>query len=111
MGVHKDSQGYDHLVLQSHKLIKPIQGDWSIIKEIIDSMFGVEQAPYVYGWLQWAYFSYEERTLAPGWLFVMMGLNDTGKSLLIERIIAPLLGSQPVKCQNISLNKRNSTPT
>jgi hypothetical protein len=99
MGVHTDSQGFPHLVLQSHKLIRPADVDWTIVREIIDSMFGEEQAPYVYGWLQWAYLSYQHHTLAPGWPFVMVGPNDFGKSLLIERIICPLLGSRPVKCQ------------
>jgi hypothetical protein len=76
MGVHHDTEGHPHLVLQSHKLVQPADVDWTIIKIIVDSMFGEEQAPYVYGWMQWAYCAYENRTLAPGWLFVMVGPND-----------------------------------
>lgn len=63
-GVHEDKKGTPIWSCQNHKLAEPIKYDWSIIREMIESMFGPEQSPYVYAWLQWAYVSYESRTLA-----------------------------------------------
>ena len=96
-GVQEDKRGHRYLVVQSHELVEPIRGDWSIIREIIESMFGEEQTPYVYAWLQWAYLCYETRTLAPGQLFVMVGPQNCGKTLVQERIISRLLGSNTAR--------------
>lgn len=104
-GVHKDKRGKPYLVVESHKLAKPVQGDWSIIREIIESMFGPEQTPYVYAWLQWAYCTYEVGTLAPGQLFVMVGPKNCGKTLIQEKIISPLLGSNTAKCQDYLMER------
>jgi hypothetical protein len=104
-GVYADKQENPYLVLQNHKLVEPIKGDWTIIREMIESMFGPVQSPYVYAWLQWAYESYETRTLAPGQLFVMVGSNNCGKTLFQEKVISPLLGSNTGKCQTYLMGK------
>jgi len=104
-GVHEDKKSNPYLVLQNHKLVEPIKCDWSIIREMIESMFGPEQSPYVYAWLQWAYVSYESRTLAPGQLFVMVGDKNCGKTLFQEKVISPLLGSNTAKCQPYLMGK------
>jgi hypothetical protein len=97
-GIHRDKFDNPYLVTRSHKMVSPVQGDWSIIREIIDSMFGAEQSPYIHGWLQWAYLSFEECTLAPGQLLVLVGPNNCGKTLFQEKVISRMLGSNSVKC-------------
>jgi hypothetical protein len=53
-GVYRDRSGNPYLILQSHNLITPVEGDWPLIREITESMFGPIQTLYLYGWLQWA---------------------------------------------------------
>jgi hypothetical protein len=65
---------------------------------ITESMWGPEQTPYIYAWLQWAYRAYEERSLAPGQLLVIVGPNNCGKTLYQEKVISALLGSTSAKC-------------
>jgi hypothetical protein len=97
-GIHRDKFDNPYLVTRSHKMVEPVQGDWAIIREIIDSMFGPVQSPYIHGWLQWAYLSFEQCTLAPGQLLVLVGPNNCGKTLFQEKVISRLLGSNSVKC-------------
>jgi hypothetical protein len=98
-GVHIDKEGHRYLVFQSHRMPEGVKGEFPLHTEIINSMFDEVQAPYVWGYLQQAYLSYKHHLLTPSWLFVMVGAVDVGKSMFIEAIVAPLLGSQPVKCQ------------
>src|SRR5260370_36770211 len=72
---------------------------------MIESMFGPEQSPYVYAWLQWAYDAYEIRILATVQLFVMVGAKNCGKTLFQENVISPLLGSNTAKCQTYLMGK------
>jgi hypothetical protein len=96
-GVHCNKLSEPYLVLKNHQVAHPVQGDWSIIREIIESMFGPEQTLYLYGWLQWAYRTYAEQTLAPGQMLVIVGDQGNGKTLLQEKIFSPLLGSTSAK--------------
>jgi hypothetical protein len=104
-GVYKDKRNNPFLIVRSHQLIPTIEGDWSIIREMFESMFGPEQTPYIYGWSQWAYRSYETGSLAPRQLLVMVGPHNCGKTLTQERILSPLLGSVSAKCQNYLTQK------
>jgi hypothetical protein len=84
-GVYKDETGKPYLILQSHNLITPVKGDWSLTRENTESMFGPIQTPYLYGWMRWGYLSYESRSLAPGQLLVLVGANNCGKTLYQEK--------------------------
>jgi hypothetical protein len=99
-GLYQDETGKPYLVLQSHNLITPVKGDWPLIREITESMYGPVQTPYLYGWLQWGFLSYESRSLAPGQLLVLVGTNNCGKTLYQEKVISPLFSSLSVKCRN-----------
>jgi hypothetical protein len=104
-GVYRDRSGNPYLILQSHNLITPVEGDWPLIREITESMFGPIQTLYLYGWLQWAYLAYETRSLAPGQLLVMVGPVNCGKTLYQEKIISALLSSRSVKCLKYLMDK------
>jgi hypothetical protein len=104
-GIYKDEKGHPYLVLQNHNLITPVKGDWPLIREITESMYGPIQTPYLYGWLRWGYLSYESRSLAPGHLLVLVGANNCGKTLYQEKIISPLFASLSVKCQKYLMDK------
>jgi hypothetical protein len=104
-GVYRDRNGNPYLILQSHKLVSPVKGDWWLIRAITESMFGPLQTAYLYAWLQWAYLSYETRSLAPGQLLVMVGPVNCGKTLYQEKIISALLSSRSVKCLKYLMDK------
>jgi hypothetical protein len=109
-GVYNDETGKPYLILQSHNLIPPVKGDWPLIREITESMFGPIQTPYLYAWSQWGYLSYESRSLAPGQLLVLVGANNCGKTLYQEKIISPLFSSLSVKCQKYLMDKTEFNP-
>jgi hypothetical protein len=68
-------------------------------------MYGPIQTPYLYGWAQWGYNSYESHSLAPGQLLVLVGEHNLGKTLYQEKIISPLFASLSVKCQKYLMDK------
>jgi hypothetical protein len=92
-----ENQGKLILVTESPRIIKPVAGDWSLIRKLTEQMFkhgGIDQTPYVYGWLKFALECVHSEIRHPGQVFVMAGPRKCGKSIYQTEIITPLLGGR-----------------
>lgn len=81
------------LVTKSVRLIQPAQGRWDVVQEIFRSLFGQEQLPYFYGWLQRGLQQLHREVWLPGQVLVLAGPPDGGKSLT-QSIITEVLGGR-----------------
>lgn len=84
------------LVTESPRLIPPTHGDWPLLRGILDGMFnhgGIDQTPYVYGWLKKALETVYEQRWSPGQALAFAGPPESAKSLF-QRIITVMLGGR-----------------
>ncbi len=84
------------LVTGSPRIIEPVEGDWAMLRGIIEGVLGYrggEQLPYVYAWLKVAYEALRVGKRQPGQVFVMCGPHGCGKSL-IQQIITQVVGGR-----------------
>ena len=77
------------LVTSSPVLVEPVAGEWPILKQLLDNLFGAEQLPYVFGWLQAARTQYRDGIWMSGQAFVLCGPAGAGKNLF--RLIASIM--------------------
>jgi len=85
------------LVTEGPKLITPREGDFSLIREILFNMFGMETREdglYFDLWLKSAVESLYSGYIRPGIVLVLVGPKDSGKNLVQSCIISPLLGGR-----------------
>ena len=84
------------LVTSSPRIIEPAEGDWAMLRGIIEGLLGDrdrEQLPYVYAWMKIAYEALRAGLKQPGQVFVMCGPHGCGKSLL-QQLITLMLGGR-----------------
>jgi len=84
------------LVTSSPRIIEPVEGDWLLLRGIIEGLLGDrdgEQLAYVYSWLKIAYEALRAGLKQPGQVFVMCGPHGCGKSLL-QQLITLMLGGR-----------------
>jgi hypothetical protein len=96
-GVHYAPDGKPFIVRGGPKLIHPKQGDWSLIREILEPRFTDSAGPqleYFLLWLKRALEPLYEGRRRKGPLLILAGPNNCGKSFVQHRIITPVLGGR-----------------
>jgi hypothetical protein len=103
IGLHKLHDGRRVLVRSQAQKIIPVQGDWSLIQQIINVKFNlsslghVDQTPWLYGWLKHAvetFYFCLPGDFPPGQALALVGTPGSGKSFLQNHIINPPLGNR-----------------
>lgn len=98
--------GSDFLVTTSPEIIQPRKGEFSFIKDLINTLFPVRpgnpiaQSEYFHEWLRLGYQAVRDNKPSFGQVIVMCGPRGSGKSLLQTRIISPILGGRSAKSAN-----------
>ena len=86
------------LVTESPKLITPYKCDDAIIVEIIANQYGIgderEDWIYIYSWLKLAREILHSGNFRPGLALLLCGPKGSGKNLVQDTIITPLLGGK-----------------
>jgi hypothetical protein len=83
------------LVRDSPHIIEPVEGDWQMLRSIIDKMLPGQQV-YLFGWIKIAFESLYRRKFRVGQALVFTGPRDSGKSLFQE-LITVILGGRSAK--------------
>jgi hypothetical protein len=84
------------LVTSSPKLIEAAQGDFPVLRKIMDNMFGQEQLPYVKGWLKTGFEALRDGNMRPGQVLVLAGEANSGKSFF-QNLVTHILGGRVAK--------------
>jgi len=98
-----DYQGIRFLIPKGPRLIQPIKGDWSTIRQFLTGLLEPEhetesQLVYLYGWLQVAINSlYGQPPFRQGQALVFAGQRNCGKTLVQKHIITPIFGGRDGK--------------
>ena len=89
------------LVTKSAELIEPVEGEWELIRGILENLFQrgqhSEQIEVIYGWLKLSYEAARTGQFRPGQALAIAGEPGCGKNLFQDRIITPLLGGRSAK--------------
>jgi hypothetical protein len=100
-GIRELQDGRKVVVKSSPRLIEPVAGDWSLIKELIEGRLkldgGTDQSAFFHAWCRVAYESLrygEPGSYKPGHALVLAGAVGSGKSRLQIQIVTPLLGGR-----------------
>lgn len=94
-GVYK-MNGKNILVTDSLKLIEPKEGEWPMVGQILNNMFnhgGIDQRPYLFGWLHQSLRMYYNKRFLPGQALVLAGPVNSGKTLL-QSILTEVFGGR-----------------
>jgi hypothetical protein len=86
-------------VTESPRLILPVQGEWPLLRSIIDGMFnteGVDQRPYFYGWVKRGLESFHQRKWMQGQVLAMAGPRGAAKSLM-QMLLTEIFGGRSAK--------------
>lgn len=97
-GIHRVNE-IQVLVIDSPKIIMPVEGSFPLLTAIFDGMFNdplIDQRPYAYGWLKIAHECLISGAKRPGQAFAMAGPRGSGKSL-IQNLITEMLGGRAAK--------------
>jgi len=84
------------LVTEGPKIPPTNQGDWSLIQEFLEGLFGDPQIHYVHGWCQSAFLALKNGDRRPGQALAIAGPPGCGKSFFQHYIVTPLLGGRQV---------------
>lgn len=100
-GIQRLRDGRRVVVKSGPRLIEPVQGDWSLIRELIEGRLkieeGIDQCQYFHAWCKVGYQSLlhgEPGSHKPGHVLVLAGPVGSGKSRLQMQIITPLMGGR-----------------
>ena len=88
---------FNALITESPKIPRPVKGDFSLIKYILDEQFGDlggVQLPYLYSALKLAYEMLVAGDLRGGPALIFCGPRNSGKTFVQEQVITPLLGGR-----------------
>ena len=94
-GIHLDGDRR-LLITKGPTLITPKEGPWPILTTLFERMFlvdGVDQQPFVFGWLKSAVESLRKGVRRPGQVLVLAGPVGSGKSLF-QQLITAILGGR-----------------
>jgi hypothetical protein len=95
----QESCGNRILVTSEAKRIEPVKGEHPIIDRLLDQCFitdGINQIPYVLGWLKFAVEAQRAGSPMPGQIMIMAGPRECGKSLW-QHIFTEILGGRAGK--------------
>jgi len=84
------------LVTHSPKIIKPVEGDWRVLEQLLNGMFCEKQRTYLFGWLSLAYQSLTMGARTQGQALAIAGKAGSGKSLF-QNLITHILGGRSAK--------------
>jgi len=99
--VHELDSGEKVLVKNAPKLVKPVAGEWSNMRQMIHGLLdrseggGTDQTPYFHSWCKVAAESIREGEPGhwrAGHAMILTGPRGCGKNRLQEQVITPLLG-------------------
>jgi len=91
-------QGDKHiLVTSSPKFITPKAGNWTMLRGILERMFGDEQLPYVYSWIKVSLDMFAAQKWMAGQVLVLCGPVDSGKNLFALLLGKLFGGREPGK--------------
>jgi hypothetical protein len=104
-GRYELSSGHRVIVRYPPKLIEPKEGDWGVVKELIESKLnlslnmvpGPDQTAYFHGWMKTALeglLTGGPGNFRPGQCCIFAGPRDSGKSRIQHQIITGLLGGR-----------------
>jgi hypothetical protein len=86
------------LVTESPRLIVPVQCDFTIIRIILSNQFGIcdDRDDWIYfdAWLKTSVELLYKGTIRPGLILMLCGPKSSGKNLIQDTIITPLLGGR-----------------
>ncbi|MBB5036155.1 DUF5906 domain-containing protein [Prosthecobacter dejongeii] len=85
------------LILNEPNFIDPVQGDWSMLEDIFQKMFGREQVPYIYGWIKVALDMFRQQSWMAGQVLALCGEKQSGKNLFTELLNHVFGGRSPGK--------------
>jgi len=94
-GVHQD-ENRRLLVTEGPKLITPNKGEWPLLESLFQRMFvtsGIDQRPFVFGWLKCALECLQSGYRRPGQALVLSGPAGSGKSLF-QALVTQILGGR-----------------
>jgi hypothetical protein len=94
-GIHVDGDRR-LLITKGPSLITPKEGPWPILGALFQRMFvadGVDQQPFVFGWLKSAVESLRKGVRRPGQVLVLAGPVGSGKSLF-QQLVTAILGGR-----------------
>lgn len=92
-GLHEQG-GKRFLVVEGSRPTVAVPGEWPVVDALLTAQFGMEQMPYLIGWLQQARRSFRSFAPLPGQVAIFAGPHGVGKSLLQNAVITPLLGGR-----------------
>ena len=94
-GVHQDGDRR-LLITKGPTLITPKVGEWPLLTGFFERMFvvdGVDQRPFVFGWLKCAVEALRNGVRRPGQVLVLAGPVGSGKSLF-QQLVTAMLGGR-----------------
>lgn len=94
-GIHMDGDRR-LLITKGPSLITPKQGPWPMLDGLFERMFvvdGIDQRPFVFGWLKSAVESLRKGIRRPGQVLALAGPVGSGKSLF-QQLVTAILGGR-----------------
>jgi hypothetical protein len=94
-GIHQDGQRR-LLITSGPTLINPTPGPWPLLEALFQRMYvadGIDQRPFVFGWLKTAVAALREGVRSPGQVLVLAGPVGAGKSLF-QNLVTEMLGGR-----------------
>lgn len=85
------------LVTESPRLVEPVEGDCTVIQDLLKRSLGEEQYFYLCGWLKCGYQTLRDGGRRPGQALALAGPRDSFKSFTQNHIITALLGGRSAK--------------
>jgi hypothetical protein len=103
-GLHH-ANGYAFLVTKEIELIQPVPGAWPVIDGLLSGLLGNEQKEFLMAHLKVSYESLRDHVIDCGLTPIIVGPQDSGKSLVLKGIINPLLGGREAKAYRFLLGR------
>jgi hypothetical protein len=98
-----EENGFKILVTKEPRIITPLRGEWSTLRQLManlvggpDEPYGDEQLTVLYGWIRVMYQALTQQGFQPGQALAIAGPPDSGKSLL-QTLVTEILGGRSAK--------------
>lgn len=86
--------GVNVLVKSEAKVPEAEQGDCSIVRTFVDTLFGPVQSVYVHAWIKQSRAALIARNLRAMPALMIIGERNCGKSFFQQRVLTPMLGGR-----------------
>lgn len=81
------------LIKSGPTFIEPKSGDWSMLRQVLEGMFGEEQLPYIFAWIKLSLEMFHTQKWMAGQVIALCGPPCSGKTLFGE-ILDKLFGGK-----------------